>query len=167
MRKDMIVIEIRTVQDTDNAILELDDAVRESVTALDCGKVRPSASGLVRNASGLVRDASGLVRDASGLVRDASRLVTDDETACSYRKLTETVQNLSRGTVQFSRYVRCVITLAETADPSALAQDVSGLVKDASGLVRDASGLVRNASGLVRGNSTEKINTQIKRADEI
>ncbi|MGC1122358.1 MAG: hypothetical protein WBA22_14800 [Candidatus Methanofastidiosia archaeon] len=53
----------------------------------------------------MVRDASGLVRDASGLVRDSSRLVTDDETACSYRRLTETVQNLSRGTVQFSRYV--------------------------------------------------------------
>ncbi|MBU6999112.1 MAG: hypothetical protein HXS41_10205 [Theionarchaea archaeon] len=48
MRKDIVVVEIRTVQDTDTAILELDDAVRESTAALDCGKVRPSASGLVK-----------------------------------------------------------------------------------------------------------------------
>jgi hypothetical protein len=65
MRKDIVVLEMKTIQDTDSAILELDDAVRESVTALDCGKVRPSASGLVRNASGLVRDASELVRDVA------------------------------------------------------------------------------------------------------
>ena len=44
-----------------------------------------------------------------------------------YRRLTETVQDLSRGTVQFSRYVRRVVTLAETADVSTLLQDVTGL----------------------------------------
>ena len=77
MRKDIVIVEMKTNQEADQAVLEIDDTVRENTAALDSGKVRPSASGLVRDASGLVRDASGLVRDASGLVRDASGLVRE------------------------------------------------------------------------------------------
>jgi dynactin complex subunit len=116
MRKATVIEEMKTNQEADEAVLEIDEAVRESTAALDSGNVRPSASGLVRDASGLVRDASGLVRDASGLVRDASGLVRDDQTAEHYKGLTEKTRNLSAGTTQFSRYVRRLVSLAETVD---------------------------------------------------
>ncbi len=69
MRKNVVIVEIKTNEEADTAVLEIDEVVRKSAAALDAGKVRPSASGLVECASGLVRDASGLVRDASGLVK--------------------------------------------------------------------------------------------------
>jgi hypothetical protein len=145
--------EIKTTEEAYKAISEVDCIVRESIDALDLGKVRPSASGLVRDASGLVRDASGLLRDASGLVRDASGLVRDDGTVENYKELCEQVRALSWGISTFSRYVRRVVDLGATEEASGLVRDASGLVRDASGLVRDASGLVRDASGLVRDAS--------------
>ena len=63
MRKEVVIVGMKTNEEADKAVLEIDSAVRESTAALDAGKVRPSASGLVRNASELVRDASGLVGD--------------------------------------------------------------------------------------------------------
>ncbi len=60
----MVIVGIKTNEEADNTVLEVDDAVREITAALDSGKVRPSASGLVSDACGLVRDASGLMRDA-------------------------------------------------------------------------------------------------------
>jgi hypothetical protein len=156
MRKDITIAEMRTFEAANTAVQEIDDAVLESAASLNTGRVRPSASGLVRCASGLVRDASGLVRDASGLVRDASGLVRSDETAEFYKDVTGKANDLTAQTVQFSRYVRRIVNLAETLDASGLVRDASGLVRDASGLVRNASGLVRDASGLVRGTPGEK-----------
>ena len=66
--KNVVIVELKTNEEADRAVLEIDDAVRECTAALDAGKVRVSASGLVRNASGLVRDASRSVR---GLVEVA------------------------------------------------------------------------------------------------
>ena len=109
--KNVTVAELKANREADKAVSEIDDAVRESVAALDSGKIRPSASGLVRHASGLVRDASGLVRDASGLVRDASGLVRNEETAELYRGLAGKVDDLSVGAARFSRYVRRVVNL--------------------------------------------------------
>ncbi len=79
MRKDVVVLEMETNEEANKAVKEIDAVVHKVTSAANNGKVRPSASGLVRNASGLVRDASGLVRDASGLVRDASGLVRNDD----------------------------------------------------------------------------------------
>jgi hypothetical protein len=54
---------MKITEKADKIVLEIDDAVRESTTALDSEKVRPTASGLVRNASELVRHASWLVHN--------------------------------------------------------------------------------------------------------
>ncbi len=156
MRKDVVVFEMETNEEANKAVKEIDAVVYKVTSAANNGKVRPSASGLVRNASGLVRDASGLVRDASGLVRDASGLVRNDETVESYKTVTETTTNLSKQILLFSHAVEGLTSLTETQDPCCLVKDISALVTDASGLVRNASGLVRNASGLVRGTGLEK-----------
>jgi len=47
MKKNVIIVEMKTTMEADKAVLEVDDAVREIFSALDSGKVRPSASGLV------------------------------------------------------------------------------------------------------------------------
>jgi hypothetical protein len=60
-------------------------SISESVTVLDTGSIRPSASGLVRDASGLVRD---------------------DATTEHYKELAEKVRDFSVRTSQFFRYVR-------------------------------------------------------------
>jgi hypothetical protein len=54
--RNVTIAEMKANEGADKAILEIDEAVRESTAALDSGKVRPSVSGLVRHASGLVRD---------------------------------------------------------------------------------------------------------------
>jgi hypothetical protein len=45
--KNVVILELKTTQEADKAVLEIDEAVRESTAALDSGKVRASASGLV------------------------------------------------------------------------------------------------------------------------
>lgn len=80
MKKNLIIVELKTTMEADKAVLEVDDAVREIFAALDFGNVRPSTSGLVSDMCGLVRDTSGLVRDACRLMRDASGLVSDSAT---------------------------------------------------------------------------------------
>ena len=58
MRKEVVIVELKSTQEADKAVIEVDEVVRESTAALDAGKVRPSASGLVRCASELVRDGT-------------------------------------------------------------------------------------------------------------
>ncbi len=125
MRRDIVVFEMETNEEANKAVKEIDAVVYKVTSAANNGKVRPSASGLVRNASGLVRDASGLVRDASGLVRDASGLVRDDETVESYKTVAETTTNLSKQTVLFSHAVEGLTSLTETQDPCCLVKDIS------------------------------------------
>ncbi len=117
MRKDIVVFEMETNEEANKAVKEIDAVVYKVTSAANNGKVRPSASGLVRNASGLVRDASGLVRDASGLVRDASGLVRDDETVESYKTVAETTTNLSKQALLFSHAVEGLTSLTETQGP--------------------------------------------------
>ena len=168
MKKYVVLIERKTTEKAFEAISEIDEAVRESEAALDCGKVRPSASGMIRCASGMIRDASGMIRDASGMIRDASELVRDDKTEERYRILAEKVQDLSGEAVRFSRYMRNIVDLAATEDVTGLERDVSVLIKDASGMIRNASGMIRDVYELVKGTTAEEgIKELVKKADDL
>lgn len=137
MRK-IVLLERKTMERADKTVLEANKVVRECVTALCSGKVRPSASGLVR----------------------------DDATAEQYTELAERVQDLSEEAARLRRYVRRVLELAAPEDETRLARNASGLVRDASGLVRDASGLVRDVFNLVKGTTIqENCGELIEKAD--
>ena len=168
MKKDIVMVEIKTTEAADKAVSEIDRAVHESVAALDGGKVRPSASGMIRCASGMIRDASGMIRDASGMIRDASELVRDDKTAERYRILAAKVQDLSGEAVRFSRYMRNLVDLAATEDVSGLERDVSVLIENASGMIRNASGMIRDVYELVKGTTAEDgVKELVKKADDL
>jgi len=168
MKKYIVLVEMKTTEEAFRAVLEMDEAVRESAAALDSGMVRPSASGMIRCASGMIRDASGMIRDASGLIRDASELVRDDKTAERYRILAEKVQDLSGEAVRFSRYMRNLVDLAATEDVSGLERDVSVLIENASGMIRNASGMIRDVYELVKGTTAEEgVKELVKKADDL
>jgi len=168
MMKTIISVEMKTTEEASRAVLEMDEAARECVAALDSGLVRPSASGMIRCASGMIRDASGMIRDASGLIRDASELVKDDKTAERYKVLAEKVRDLSGEAVRFSRYMRNIVDLAATEDVSGLERDVSVLIQDASGMIRNASGMIRDVYELVKGTTAEEgVKELVKKADDL
>jgi hypothetical protein len=141
MRKDIVLVGMKTNEETGKAVSSLDRAVQDMVTALDSGMVRPSAVEVVNTTSGIVRDVSGLVRDASGLVRDLAGAVKDDATAEHYKVIAQMIQDLSRETERFSRYCQIFTDLAKREEPDDMIEDVLSLISDVYGMVRNTSHL--------------------------
>ena len=155
MRKDIVLVGMKTNEETDKAVSLIDGAVQEMVTALNSGTVRPAASELVNCTSGIARDASGLVRDASGLVRDLAGAVKDDATAEQYKTIAQMIQDLCRETGRFSRYCRTFTDLAGREEPDSMMKDALCLVSDVCGMVRNASLLSEKILASLHGNSGE------------
>jgi len=142
MRKDMVLVEMQTSEETDKAVSSLDGAVHTMVTALNTGTVRPAAGELVNGTSGIARDVSGLVRDASGLVRDLSGAVNNDGTVEHYKRIAQMIQDLCRETERFSRYCRTFTDLVTREHPDDMLEDVRSLICDAYGIVRNTFHLI-------------------------
>ena len=172
MRKDMVLVEMQTNEETDRAISSLDGVVHTMVTALNSGKVRPAAGELIINTSGIARDVSGLVRDASGLVRDLSGAVKEDETIEQYKTIAQMIQDLCRETERFSRYCQTFTDLATREDPEDMMKDALTLAEQVCSMVRNAS-LITEEILTVPGNSkeltsfTEKLNCIRKNVTEL
>jgi methyl-accepting chemotaxis protein len=141
MRKDIVLVGMKTNEETGKAVSSLDGVVQEMVTALDSGMVRPSAVEVVNTTSGMMRDVSGLVRDASGLVRDLAGAVKDDATAEHYKKIVQMIQDLCRETERFSRYCKTFTDLARREESDDMIEDVLSLISDVYGMVRNTSHL--------------------------
>ena len=154
MRKDMVLVEMQTSEETDSAVSSLDRAVHTMVTALNTGTVRPAAGELIINTSGIARDVSGLVRDTSGLVRDLSGAVKDDETIEHYKRIAQMIQDLCRETECFSRYCQTFIDLATREHPDDMMKDALTLIEQVCGMVRNASQITEEILN-VPGNSKE------------
>jgi len=154
MRKDMVLVEMQTNEETDSAVSSLDRAVHTMFTALNSGTVRPAAGELVNNMSGIARDVSGLVRDASGLVRDLSGAVKDDGTIHQYKVIARMIQDLCRETERFSRSCKTFVDVAERENPEYMIKDASSLVEQVCGMVRNASQITEEIL-TVSGNSKE------------
>ena len=173
MRKDLVLVEMQTSEETDNAVSSLDRAVHTMVTALNTGTVRPAASELVINTSGIARDVSGLVRDASGLVRDLSSAVNDDETIHRYKRIAQMIQDLCRETERFSRYCQTFTDLAAREHPDDMMKDVRSLVEQVCGMVRNATQITEEILTIPEENSkeltsyTEKLQYSKKEATEL
>jgi hypothetical protein len=165
MRKDIVLVGIKTNEETDKAVSSLDRAVQNMVTALDSGRVRPSASGLVNTTSGIVRDVSGLVRDASGLVRDLAEMVKDDATAEHYKTIVQMIQDLCRETERFSRSCHTFTDLATREDPDDMIEDAICLVNDVCGMVRNTSHLSERVLILPDGNSRGAVESLGQRSE--
>jgi len=155
MRKDIVLVGMKTNEETDKAVSSLDGAVQDMVTALDSGRVRPSASGLVNTTSGIVRDVSGLMRDASGLVRDLVGMVKDDATVEQYKTIVQMIQDLCRETERFSRYCQTFTDLATKEKPDEMIADAICLVNDVCGMVRNTSQLSDRILIFPDGNSKD------------
>jgi hypothetical protein len=165
MRKDIVLVGMKTNEETDKAVSSLDGAVQDMVTALDSGMVRPSASGLVNTTSGIVRDVSGLVRDASGLVRDLVGMVKDDAAAEHYKAIVQMIQDLCGETECFSRYCQTFTDLTIREDPDDMIEDTLCLVNDVCGMVRNASHLSERVLILPDGNSRDVVGSLTQRSE--
>jgi hypothetical protein len=154
MGKDMVLVEMQTNEETDNAVSSLDGAVHTMVTALNTGTVRPAAGELIINTSGIARDVSGLVRDASGLVRDLSGAVKDDGIIHRYKRIAQMIQDLCRETERFSLYCRTFTDLATREHPDDIMKDTLTLIEQVCGMVRNASQITEEIL-TVPGNSKE------------
>ena len=154
MRKDMVLVEMQTSEETDTAVSSLDRAVYTMVTALNTGTVRPAAGELVNGTSGIARDVSGLVRDASGLVRDLSGAVKDDGTIEHYKRIAQMTQDLCRETAHFSRYCHTFTDLATREEPEDMMKDALTLIDHVCGIVRNATQITEEIL-TVPGNSKE------------
>ena len=172
MRKDMVLVEMQTNEETDSAVSSLDGAVHTMVTALNTGTVRPAAGELINGTSGIARDVSGLVRDASGLVRDLSGAVKDDGTIKRYKRIAQMIQGLCRETERFSRYCQTFTDLATREHPEDMMKDALTLVEQVCGMVRNATQITEEIL-TVPGNSkelrsfTEKVNCIRKEVTEL
>ena len=173
MRKDMVLVEMQTNEETDRAISSLDGVVHTMVTALNSGKVRPAAGELIINTSGIARDVSGLVRDASGLVRDLSGAINNDETAKQYKRIAQMIQDLCKETGRFSRYCETFTDLATREHPEDMMKDALTLVEQVCGMVRNATQTTEEILTVPEGNSkgfksfTEKLQCIRKNVTEL
>jgi hypothetical protein len=154
MRKDMVLVEMQTSEETDSAVSSLDRAVHTMVTALNTGIVRPAAGELINGTSGIARDVSGLVRDASGLIRDLSGAVKDDGIIHRYKRIAQMIQDLCKETERFSRYCQTFTDLAARGTPEDMMKDAHSLIEQVCGMVRNAS-LITEEILTVPGNSKE------------
>jgi len=154
MRKDMVLIEMQTSEETDSAVSSLDGVVHTMATALNTGTVRPAASELVNGTSGIARDVSGLVRDASGLVRDLSGAVNNDGIIHQYKRIAQMIQDLCKETERFSRYCQTFTDLATRETPEDMMKDTISLVEQVCGMVRNATQITEEIL-TVPGNSKE------------
>ena len=166
MRKDIVLVGMKTNEETGKAVSSLDGAVQDMVAALDSGMVRPSASGLVNTTSGIVRDVSGLVRDASGLVRDLTGAVKDDATAEHYKKIVQMIQDLCKETECFSRYCLTFTDLARREEPGDMTEDALQLICDVCSIVRNASHI---SSAILKGveSGSEIVHVLIRKVESI